>query len=144
MPDEAVSGGSVRYFDAATRDVAEARIRMLAQGIAAGFGAEAVIDYRKTYPPTINHAAETDVAAQVAAALVGESYVRRASDPCMAGEDFSFMLAQRPGNYIWMGVDQPGRKSAMLHFRDYDFNDAAIPAGVGYWLGVVDRLLPRG
>ena len=144
MPDEAVIGGSVRYFDAATRDVAEARIRMLAQGIAAGFGAEAVIDYRKTYPPTINHAAETDLAAQVAAALVGESCVRRASDPCMAGEDFSFMLDKRPGNYIWMGTDQAGRNNAMLHYHDYDFNDAAIPVGVGYWLGLVDRLLPSG
>ncbi len=142
MPDQAVIGGSVRYFDDATRDVAEARIRRLAEGIAAGFGAEAVIDYRKNYPPTINHAAETDTAAQVAAALAGPDAVLRESEPCMAGEDFSFMLNERPGNYIWMGTDQPGRNNAMVHYPDYDFNDAAIPVGVGYWLGLVDRLLP--
>ncbi|MEZ5716687.1 MAG: M20 aminoacylase family protein [Paracoccaceae bacterium] len=144
MPDEAVIGGSVRYFDAATRDIAEARIRRLAEGIAAGFGAEAIIDYRKNYPPTINHAAETDLAAEVAAALVGEEHVLRESEPCMAGEDFSFMLNARPGNYIWMGTDQPGRDNAMVHYPDYDFNDAAIPVGVGYWLGLVDRVLGRG
>lgn len=141
MPDEAVIGGSVRYFDAATRDMAEARIRSLAEGIASGFGAEAIIDYRKNYPPTVNHAAETGTAAEVAAALVGEDMVLRESEPCMAGEDFSFMLNERPGNYIWMGTDQPGRNNAMVHYPDYDFNDAAIPVGVGYWLGLVDWLL---
>lgn len=142
MPDEAVIGGSVRYFDAATRDMAEARIRSLAEGIATGFGAEAIIDYRKNYPPTINHAAETDLAAEVASTLVGEAHVTRESVPCMAGEDFAFMLNERPGNYIWMGTDQPGRNNAMVHYPDYDFNDAAIPTGVAYWLGLVDRLLP--
>ncbi len=141
MPDEATIGGSVRYFDPDTRDMAEARIRSLAEGIAKGFGAEAVIDYRKNYPPTINHAAETDLAAQAAAALVGEAGVLRESEPCMAGEDFSFMLNERPGNYIWMGTDQPGRNNAMVHYPTYDFNDAAIPLGVGYWLGLVDHLL---
>ena len=57
MPDETVIGGSVRYFDEAVRERAEARIRTLANGIAEGFGAEAIIDYRKNYPPAINPAA---------------------------------------------------------------------------------------
>jgi hippurate hydrolase len=43
-----------------------------------------------------------------------------------------------------MGTDEAGRNNAMLHYHDYDFNDAAIPVGVGYWLGLVDRLLPSG
>ena len=142
MPDQAVIGGSVRYFDGATRDLAEARIRALAEGIAAGFGAEAVIDYRKNYPPTVNHDRETDIAAEVAASLAGADSVHRQLEPCMAGEDFSFMLNEKPGNYIWMGTDQPGRTNAMVHYPTYDFNDAAIPLGVAYWLGLVDRLLP--
>ena len=52
------------------------------------------------------------------------------------------MLNERPGNYIWMGTDQPGRRNAMVHYPDYDFNDAAIPLGVAYWTALVDRLLP--
>ena len=100
------------------------------------------MDYRKNYPPTINHAAETDMAAEVAGALVGPDMVEREAEPSMAGEDFSFMLNERPGNYIWMGTGQPGRNNAMVHAPDYDFNDNAIPLGVGYWLGLVDRLLP--
>lgn len=141
MPDEALIGGSVRFFDEDIRAVAEARIRSLAAGIAHGFGAEAHVDYRRNYPPTVNHAAETETAAQVAGGLVGAENVLRDSESCMAGEDFSFMLNARPGHYIWMGTDQPGRLNAMVHYPDYDFNDAAIPLGVAYWLGLVDRLL---
>ena len=82
------------------------------------------------------------MAAEVAGALVGPDMVEREAEPSTAGEDFSFMLNERPGNYIWMGTGQPGRNNAMVHAPDYDFNDNAIPLGVGYWLGLVDRLLP--
>ncbi|HEY9566510.1 MAG TPA: M20 aminoacylase family protein [Thalassobaculum sp.] len=142
LPDETEIGGSVRYFDAAVRETMEQRLRALASQIAIGFGAEAEIDYRRNYPPTVNHGAETAVAAEVAGGLVGAANVIRSCPPCMAAEDFSFMLNQRPGHYIWMGVDQPGHTDAKLHHPDYDFNDAAIPYGIGYWLGLVDRLLP--
>lgn len=144
MPDEAVIGGSVRYFDGAVRDLAEARIRSLATGIAEGFGAEAIIDYRKNYPPCINPAAEADIAAGIAAGLVGSESVVREHEPCMAGEDFAFMLNARPGNYIWMGAATPEHASGKLHYPDYNFNDQAIPYGIGYWLALVDTLLPAG
>ncbi len=92
MPDEAVIGGSVRYFDDAVRTLAEARIRSLATGIAQGFGAEADIDYRKNYPPAINPPQQADIAADIAASIVGHDHVIREHQPCMAGEDFAFML----------------------------------------------------
>ena len=132
----------MRYFDMAARDLAEARLRALASSIAEGFGARAVIDYRKNYPPCINPAAEADIAAEVAAAVVGPENVSRDAEPCMAGEDFAFMLNARPGNYIWMGTGSADHVSGKLHYPDYDFNDASIPQGVAYWLALVDRLLP--
>jgi hippurate hydrolase len=143
MPEEAVIGGSVRYFDDDVRALAEERIHTLARGIAGGFGAEAVIDYRRNYPPAVNAARETAIAAEVAATLVGPDHVIREHDPCMAGEDFAFMLNERPGNYIWMGTAQTDHRSGKLHYPDYDFNDAAIPMGVAYWLALVARLLPE-
>jgi len=94
------------------------------------------------YPPTVNATKETAIAADVAADLVGSDAVIREHEPCMAGEDFAFMLNVRPGNYIWMGTDHPDHQSGKLHYPDYDFNDAAIPIGIGYWLALVDRLLP--
>ncbi|MEM6440790.1 MAG: M20 aminoacylase family protein [Pseudomonadota bacterium] len=143
MAEEAVIGGSVRYFDPATRDLAERRIRTLAEGVADGFDCEAVVDYRKNYPPCVNPEAEAGVAAEVAEAVSGRAAVRE-HEPCMAGEDFSFMLNERPGNYIWMGSKSDDHASGRLHYPDYDFNDAAIPLGVGYWLALTDRLLGAG
>lgn len=141
MPDASVIGGSVRYFSDDVRDLAERRIRTLAEGIASGFGAEAIIDYRRNYPPAINPDAEAEVAAQIAASVVGQERVLREHDPCMAGEDFAFMLNERPGNYIWMGTACANHTSGKLHYPNYNFNDASIPFGVAYWLALVDRLL---
>ena len=141
MPDETVIGGSVRYFDAGVREQAEARIRSLATGIAHGFGAEAVIDYRRNYPPAINPSAEADIAAGIAGTIVGDAQIIREHQPCMAGEDFAFMLNERPGNYIWMGTASPDHASGKLHYPNYNFNDAAIPYGIGYWLALVDSEL---
>ena len=101
-----------------------------------------MIDYRKNYPPCINPAAEADLAADIAASLVGPDTIVREHEPSMAGEDFAFMLNERPGNYIWMGSGSPDHPSGKLHYPDYNFNDQAIPYGIGYWLALVDRLLP--
>ncbi len=144
MTDRAVLGGSVRFFDAEARDITERRLRRLAESTAEAFDAKAVIDYRRNYPPCLNPAAESDLAASVAQEVVGEAQVLREHEPCMAGEDFAFMLNERPGHYIWMGTAAPDHRSGALHYPDYDFNDAAIPHGVSYWLALVDRLLPAG
>ena len=110
--------------------------------MAEAFDCEAVIDYRRNYPPCINPEAEAEIAAQVAETVVGEAAVSRTAEPCMAGEDFAFMLNARPGHYIWMGTGSDDHVSGRLHYPDYNFNDAAIPLGVAYWLALVDRLLP--
>ena len=56
----------------------------------------------------------------------------------MASEDFSFLLGERPGAYIWMGN---GEDSASLHNPRYDFNDALLPLGTRYWVELVRALL---
>ena len=40
----------------------------------------------------------------------------------MASEDFSYMLKEKPGAYIWLGAGNPG-EGKMLHNSYYDFND---------------------
>ena len=142
MGDRAVVGGSVRFFSDAARDKTEARLRRLAGSVAEAFDCEAVVDYRRNYPPCINPEAEAEIAAGVAETVVGEAQVSRTAEPCMAGEDFAFMLNARPGHYIWMGTGSEDHVSGRLHYPDYDFNDASIPLGVAYWLALVDRLLP--
>ena len=72
------------------------------------------------------------------AQIVGEEAVDRNVAPLMAAEDFSYMLAHRPGAYIFMGNGD----GAGLHHPDYDFNDAAAPYGASLWARLIETRLP--
>jgi hippurate hydrolase len=56
----------------------------------------------------------------------------------MGAEDFSFMLNARPGAFVFVGNGD----SANLHHPAYDFNDGIIPAGVSYWVRLVEKAMP--
>ena len=90
------------------------------------------------FPPTVNHPRETAFAVATARSLVGHDNVNEAMEPLMGSEDFAFMLETRPGNIMLIGNgDGPS-----VHDSRYDFNDAAVPFGVGYLKAVVERGLP--
>ena len=137
IPQSAWLNGTVRTLKAATRDAVEKRIHEIAAGLAAAGGASARVEYRRGYPPTVNHAAETDFAAEVARKVAGASHVDPNAPPVMGAEDFSFMLEARPGAFIFIGNGD----SAMLHHPAYDFNDAALPFGMSYWVELVETAL---
>ncbi len=73
----------------------------------------------------------------VARKVAGESHVDANAAPVMGAEDFSFMLEARPGAFIFIGNGD----SAMLHHPAYDFNDAALPYGMSYWVELVETAL---
>jgi amidohydrolase len=137
IPQSAWLNGTVRTLQAATRDLAEKRIREIAAGLAAAAGGTARVEYRRGYPATVNHAAQTEFAAKVARKVVGESHVDSNVAPVMGAEDFSFMLEARPGAFIFLGNGD----SAKLHHPAYDFNDAALPYGMSYWVELVETAL---
>ena len=140
IPSHATLVGTVRTFRTATQDLVEARLRELVGSIAAAFGASATLKYERVYPPTINHDAESTMAAEVAESLVGHDNVVRNLPPSMGAEDFSFMLQVRPGAFARLG--QGGAEGGcFLHNSRYDFNDAVIPLGGGYLAALAQRAL---
>src|SRR6478609_5074712 len=143
IPSHAKLVGTVRTFRTATQDLIEARLRELVGGIAAAFGATATLKYERVYPPTINHDAESTLAAEVAESLVGRDNVVRNLPPSMGAEDFSFMLQVRPGAFARLG--QGGAEGGcFLHNSRYDFNDAVIPLGAGYLASLAEKAMPLG
>jgi metal-dependent amidase/aminoacylase/carboxypeptidase family protein len=98
--------------------------------------------YERRYPPTINSAAETEIAAAAAASLVGENNVKRDMLPSMATEDFACFLEKKPGAYIWIG-NGDAASAAMLHNPHYDFNDAVLPLGASYWVRLAETVLAK-
>ncbi|WP_322988487.1 M20 aminoacylase family protein [Hoeflea sp.] len=137
IPETVEMAGTVRTLSPEMRDMAETRIGEIVRGIATAHGAEAKLEYLRNYPVTFNHADETDFAADVAERTAGPGMVDRAVAPTMGGEDFSFMLEARPGAFIWVGNGD----TANLHHPAYDFNDAAIPIGVSYWVNLAEKAL---
>ena len=124
------------------QDAIERRIREIARGAAVVHGAVAEADYRRSYPPTVNHAAETDFAATVAAEICGADQVLRDIAPSMGGEDFSFMLNKRPGAMLRLG-NGPGEGDCFLHNARYDFNDEALPVGASFLARLAERFLEK-
>jgi hippurate hydrolase len=140
IPQVATMAGTVRTFKTETMQLVEANMKRLAGNIAAGFGAEANVDFRAVFVPLMNDVDHSHSFADAAAALVGEAKVNRNKPPANASEDFSFMLEKVPGAYINLGN---GEDSAQVHNPAYNFNDAAIPYGVALFASIVERKLPK-
>ncbi|MFD1158427.1 M20 aminoacylase family protein [Roseovarius aestuarii] len=127
--------GTVRTMSAAMRDLAETRMQALCDGIGAGFGGTITLDYKRSYPVMVNHDEQTDFAADVARSVSGQC---DEAPLIMGGEDFAYMLEERPGAYILMGNGD----TAKVHSPDYNFNDDAIPAGCSWWAEIVEQRMP--
>lgn len=138
LPQTAELRGTMRALAPAVRALLRTRLRAITENVAAAFNARADVDFASGYPATENHPAETAFMADVAAQVVGEARVERDVAPMMAAEDFAYMLAHRPGAYIFMGNGD----SAGLHHPEYDFNDAAIPYGASLWARLIETALP--
>ncbi len=138
IPQNAHLCGTVRTLTKEMRDLVEGRMTEIVKHTAAAFGLEANIDYQRNYPVTVNHEAQTEVAASVAGQIVGEDKVDTNVLPVMGGEDFSFMLNARPGAFIFLGQGD----TANVHHPMYDFNDEIIPVGCSYWVRLVETAMP--
>jgi len=143
IPDIAVLRGTVRTLRPETRDRMEALIAQVAEHTAAAHEATAEVEYVRKYPPTVNHAAETDRAALAAARVLGEARVLRDRPPIMGAEDFSFFLNERPGAFVMMGQAQADKGGVPVHHPRYDFNDALLPFGASYFSTLVEQELAR-
>ncbi len=127
--------GTVRTMSAKMRDLAEARMNALCDSTALGFGGKVALEYKRNYPVMANHPDQTEFAAEVARSISGQC---NEAPLVMGGEDFAFMLEERPGAYILMGNGD----TAMVHNPDYNFNDDVIPAGCSWWAGIVEQRMP--
>lgn len=141
IPREARLVGTVRTFRKTVQEMVENRMREIAQGVASAFGATAQLNYERIYPATINTPQHAHLVADIATEMVGKEHVVRDLTPSMGSEDFSFMLAQRPGAYFRLG--QGGAESGcVLHNSRFDFNDAVIPLGSAMFCALAERGLP--
>ncbi|MDA9208511.1 amidohydrolase, partial [Octadecabacter sp.] len=135
IPQTVTLKGTVRTLSSEVRDLAQERVTAIANGTAQMMGAEARVNYIRGYPVMVNWDEQTEFAASVAASVSGDC----ADAPLvMGGEDFAFMLEERPGAYILVGNGD----TAAVHHPEYNFSDEAIPAGCSWWAEIVEQRMP--
>ena len=142
IPEVVRMQGTARWFKPEIGDLLERKVREIAGGIAAAFGASAEVDFQRAYPATVNEAESTRLAAEAAAVVVGEGRVIEVEKPTMGGEDFAFMLNVKDGSYLFLGGGRTGH-DPNVHHPLYDFNDEILPVGASYFATLAERLLPR-
>ncbi len=136
IPQVVKMKGTVRTMDHGVQDFVEARLAQVVEGTALALGARAELHYKRGYPVTVNTPENTVFAAEVAKAVSGQ--INTDTAPLMGAEDFSFMLNERPGAYIFLGNGD----TAMVHHPAYNFDDTAIPFGASWYAGMVEARLP--
>jgi hippurate hydrolase len=149
IPDDAQMIGTVRTFSNATLDLIESRMKAIAEHTAQAFDAELDFQFKRNYPPLINHAKETQFAISVMRDVVGADMVNTAVEATMGAEDFAYMLQSKPGCYVFLGNGEGDHRTqghglgpCNLHNPSYDFNDDLLPIGANFWVQLVQRYLP--
>ena len=141
MPSEVMVRGTARYFRPEAQAIIRRRLAELAESLAAAHGCTAKSLYEPLCPPTVNAAGKVPVASAAAAALVGEA---RVGDIPLStgGEDFAFMLQEKPGAFMRIGNgSNPDGSFHNVHTPLYDFNDQALALGSAYWVSLVQEEL---
>jgi amidohydrolase len=149
IPDEAVLIGTVRTFTTPVLDLIERRMAEIAAHTAAGFNATVQFNFKRNYPPLVNHRKETAFAIEAMKAVAGADMVNTDIEPTMGAEDFAFMLQAMPGCYVFIGNGEGEHRAGghglgpcNLHNASYDFNDQLLPIGASYWVRLAEMSLP--
>ena len=150
IPDSASLIGTVRTFTLGALDLIEKRMREIAEHTCAAFGATLEFEFKRNYPPLINHAQETAFAIDVMQSVVGKAHVMTNVEPTMGSEDFAYMLQEKAGCYVFIGNGDGEHRSlghglgpCNLHNPSYDFNDDLLPIGASYWVRLAEEFLAR-
>ena len=141
VPGQVILKGDTRSLTPEVQAHIETTMERIAAGICAAHGVDYQFSYRRNFVPTINSAAEAEIAARIATEIVGAEAVVGDSRPVMASEDFGYMLQAKPGAYILLGNGVEGIGGCSLHNPAYDFNDEILAIGADFWVELVQSEL---
>ncbi|HOW47179.1 MAG TPA: M20 aminoacylase family protein [Rubrivivax sp.] len=147
VPESCEIQGTVRTFTTEVLDLVERRMKQIAESTCAAFEVGCEFEFKRNYPPTVNHEAETEFARALLGEVVGPENVLD-FEPTMGSEDFSYFLQAKPGCYFLIGNGDGSHRDGghglgpcMLHNPSYDFNDELIPLGATAWVRLAEKWL---
>lgn len=132
IPDDARFEATVRSFSAAAQDRLRREAPALCERVAAAHGLEVDVEFASEYPVTVNDDRHAAFAAEVVAEVFGEERGSLLANPITASEDFSRVLAEIPGCYLFLGahpgddMDGPNNHSPRAVFVDDVLADGVL------------------
>ncbi len=147
IPDEARFAATARSYSTASRGRLGREVPRLMEGIAGAHGLDVEARYVEEYPVTVNDAAEAAFATGVITDAFGAGRGEVADFPTPGAEDFSFVLEQVPGAFVFLGACPPGRDPETAptnHSAIAEFDDAALAEGTALYAELALRRLAKG
>lgn len=143
IPDQVRLTGTLRSYEEPVRRLLAREVPRVARRTAAALGAGLRYAYRPGYPATVNDSEMTRRVREVAGEVLGPQGAQECR-PTMGAEDMSLILREVPGCYFFLGSANRRRGLHHPHHSSrFDFDEAALAAGVEIWVRLALRYLGR-
>jgi amidohydrolase len=147
IPDQARFLATARSYSAKSRTALAELVPELVRDIAAAHGLGVDVEYKAEYPVTVNDATEAAFAGETIAAVFGPERGETAQNPITGAEDFSFVLEEVPGAFVFLGACPPDRNpenAPTNHSALATFDDLALAEGTALYAELALRRLAQG
>lgn len=129
IPEFAEIGGSIRTLSRESLAQLQRDLPELVTSIGRAHGCEVEVDFRVGYPVTVNDVDATEAALATLTEQFGEARVQRMTNPVMGSEDFSYVLQEVPGTFVFLGTTPPGSDPSAIegnHSPRAIFDDSVL------------------
>ena len=147
IPEQARFLATARSYSDKSRNALAELVPRLISDIASAHGLTADVEYAREYPVTVNDAAEAAFAGETIATAFGADRGETAQFPITGAEDFSFILEEVPGAFVFLGACPPDRNPQTAptnHSALAVFDDAALVEGTALYAELALRRFAVG
>ena len=146
IPETVRMHGTLRTVSERARAEVSERMKRLVAGIADAHEMTAELEVEALYPVTVNDAGEADALLEVVRSVLGPDRGGLLPSPVMGAEDFSYVLAEKPGALAFLGVCPAGVRPAeapSCHSNRMVIDESALRDGVAVYAGLAEAFLER-
>jgi len=133
IPDRVDLDGTIRYYEARTREALLRGVERVGSGVAAAHGGRFELEVDEGYPVTASDAESTRRLGERLGEVLGPGAVREA-ERSMGSEDMGLILGRVPGCYLQLGCAADPGTAEPLHSPRFAIDEACLPVGVAVLL----------
>ncbi|EJQ49590.1 Amidohydrolase [Bacillus mycoides] len=134
IPEKATLEGTVRTFQAETREKIPALMERIIKGVSDALGVKTEFRFYPGPPAVQNDKVLTNLSVQIAEKM---NLNVISPTPSMAGEDFSFYQQETPGSFVFMGTSGTHE----WHHPAFTVDEQALPISAEYFSLLAEEAL---